>query len=34
VWGITFVSMAFAAANVPMLMRNGLAVTDSKKGDA
>jgi hypothetical protein len=25
--------MAFAAANVPMLMRNGLAVTDSKKGD-
>jgi intracellular septation protein len=34
VWGITFVSMAFAAANVPMLMRNGLAVTDSKKGEA
>lgn len=34
VWGVTFVSMAFAAANVPMLMRHGLSVSDSKKGEA
>jgi intracellular septation protein len=26
VWGVTFVSMAFAAANVPMLLRHGLDV--------
>ena len=32
VWGVTFVSMAFAAANVPMLMRHGLALSDGKKG--
>jgi intracellular septation protein len=31
VWGVTFVSMAFAAANVPMLLRHGLAVDDNKK---
>lgn len=28
VWGITLVSMAFAAANVPMLMRHGLDLGD------
>jgi intracellular septation protein len=33
VWGMTFLSMAFAAANVPMLMRYGLDLGD-KKADA
>lgn len=32
VWGVTLVSMAFAAANVPMLLRHGLSVVDNKKG--
>jgi len=26
VWGVTIVSIVFAAANIPMLMRHGLAI--------
>lgn len=32
VWGVTLVSMTFAAANVPMLLRHGLSMDDNKKG--
>ena len=32
VWGITVLSLLFAFANIPMLMRHGLAVPDVKEG--
>ena len=32
VWGITVLSLLFAFANIPMLMRHGLTVTDPKDG--
>ncbi len=31
VWGLTLLSMAFGAANVPMLMRHGLSMEDAPK---
>lgn len=33
VWGVTIVSVLFAAANVPMLMRHGLTLGDEPKSD-
>ena len=33
VWGVTIVSVVFAAANVPMLMRHGLTLGDEPKSD-
>ncbi len=33
VWGVTIVSVVFAAANVPMLMRHGLNLSDGLDSD-
>ena len=33
VWGVTIVSVVFAAANIPMLMRHGLSLGEEKPSD-
>lgn len=33
VWGVTIVSMVFAAANIPMLLRHGLSLGDDKPSE-
>ena len=33
VWGVTIVSVIFAGANLPMLMRHGLALGDRLDGE-
>lgn len=33
VWGVTIISVAFAAANIPMLMRHGLTLGDKLESD-